>query len=141
MKRLQTAPYYSVILDECTDITVVEEMSDFFRWTEKGKPVERFFDVLPLKEMNTETITTVLMDYLVQKELSLSHLVGMGFDGAATFSGRITGVQARIKKHSPFVIYVHCHCHQLQLAYIQAANQTPGIEHMYATVLSLWKFF
>ena len=141
LNRLRKAPYYSVMLDECTDITVVEEMSVFFRWTENGEPVEHFFDVLPLKKTNAESITTVLMDYLVQKELSLSCLVGMGFDGAATFSGRTTGVQARIKKHSPFALYVHCHCHLLQLACIQAANQTPGIEHVYTTVSSLWKFF
>ena len=124
-----------------TDITVVEEMSFFFRWTENGEPVEHFFNVLPLKEANAESITMVLMDYLVQKELSLPCLVGMGFDRAATFSGCRTGVQARIKKHSPFAQYVHCHCHQLQLAYIQAANQTPGIEHVYTTVSSLWKYF
>ena len=36
---------------------------------------------------------------------------------------------------------MHCHCHLLQLACIQAANQTPGIEHVYATVSSLWKYF
>ena len=141
LRRLRNAPYYSVMLDECTDVTVVEEMSVFFRWTEKGEPVEHFFDVLPLKEANAESITTVLMDYLVKKELSLSHLVGMGFDGAATFSGRVNGVQSRIKKHSPFAVYVHCHCHQLQLACIQAANETPGIEHVYTTISSLWKFF
>ena len=92
---LESPPKSSILqLDECTDVTVVEEMSVFFRWTENGEPVEHFFDVLPLKKANAESITTVLMDYLVQKELSLSCLVGMGFDGAATFSGRTTGVQA-----------------------------------------------
>ena len=141
MKRLQNASYYSVMLDECTDVTVVEEMLVFFRWTEKGEPVEHFFDVLPLKEVNAESITAVVTEYLARKELLLSRLVGMGFDGAATFSGRVSGVQARLKKHSPFAVYVHCHCHQLQLACIQAANGTPGIEHVYTTVLSLWKFF
>ena len=70
-----------------------------------------FFYVLPSKETNAESITSVLMDYLVQKELSLSCLVGMGFDGAATFSGRTTGVQARIKKHLSFALYMHCLCH------------------------------
>ena len=61
----------------------------------------------------------------------------MGFDGAATFSGKKSGVQARMKKHSPHTLFVHCHCHQLQLAYVQAANRTAGIEH----VTILCKFF
>ena len=67
--------------------------------------------------------------------------MGLGFDGAATFSGKRTGVQARIKKHTPHAIFVHCHCHLLQLACIQAANSTPGISHIYVTLTSLWKYF
>ena len=53
----------------------------------------------------------------------------MGFDGASTFSGKKTGVQARLKKHSLHALFVHCHCHILQLACVQAANSTPGIKY------------
>ena len=35
-------------------------------------------------------------------------------------------------------LFVHCYCHKLQLACVQAANATTGIEHVYVT---LWKFF
>ena len=75
------------------------------------------------------------------KNNQLSNLIGMGFDGAATFSGKKSGVQARTKKNSPHALFVHCHCHQLQLACVQAANGTAGIEHVYVTLTKLWKFF
>ena len=65
----------------------------------------------------------------------------MGFDGAATFSGDKTGVQRRLKELSPHALFVHCHCHVLQLASVQAANATPGIKHVYTTLMTLWKFF
>ena len=65
----------------------------------------------------------------------------MGFDGAATFSGKKSGVQARMKEHSPHALFVHCHCHQLQLACVQAAIGTAGIEHVYVTLTTLWKIF
>lgn len=65
----------------------------------------------------------------------------MGFDGAATFSGKRSGVQARMKNFAPHALFVHCHCHMLQLACIQAANSTPGIKHIYTTLTALWKFF
>ena len=42
----------------------------------------------------------------------------MGFDGAATFSGKKSGVQGRLKKHVPHAVFVHCHCHMMQLACI-----------------------
>ena len=51
--------------------------------------------------------------------------MGMVFDGASTFSGKKTGVQTRMKKLAPHVLFVHCHCHLLQLACVQAANSTP----------------
>ena len=47
------------------------------------------------------------------KNLQVGRIVRLGFDGAATFSGRRTGVQARIKKHTPHALFVHCHCHLL----------------------------
>ena len=68
-------------------------------------------------------------------------LIGMGFDGAATFSGDKTGVQRRLKKLSPHALFVHCCCHVLQLASVHAANATPGIKHVYTTLMTLWKFF
>ena len=64
----------------------------------------------------------------------------MGFDRAATFSGKKTGVQARLKKHASHAVFVHCHCHLLQLVCAQAANSMTGIKHVY-TMLTLWKYF
>ena len=65
----------------------------------------------------------------------------MGFDGAATFAGKKSGVQARLKKHAPHSVFVHCHCHKLQLACVQSANSTEGIKHVYTTLTTLWNFF
>ena len=79
---------------------------------------------------------------LKSENIQLSNLIGMGFDGAATFSRKKSGVQARMKKqkHSPHALFVHCHCHQLQLACVQAANGTAGIEHVYVTLTTLLKY-
>ena len=71
----------------------------------------------------------------------MGRIVGLGFDGAATFSGRRTSVQTRIKKHTPHALFVHCHCHLLQLACVQSANKTPGFVHVYRTLTTLWKHF
>ena len=65
----------------------------------------------------------------------------MGFDGAATFSGDKTAIQRRLKELSHHAIFVHCHCHVLQLASVQAVNATPGIKHVYTTPMTLSKFF
>ena len=141
LKRLQRASYYSIMADECTDITTVEELSVFCRWEEDGLPVEHFLEIVHLQKANAESIHSALIECLKQKNLQVKRIVGMGFDGASTFSGPKTGVQARMKKLAPHALFVHCHCHLLQLACVQAANSTPGIKHVYVTLTALWKFF
>ena len=81
------------------------------------------------------------MEYCREKNIQLGRLIGMRFDGAATFSGDKTGVQIRLKELSPHALFVHCHCHVLQLASVQAANATPGVKHVYTTLMTLWSFF
>ena len=91
--------------------------------------------------MNAQSIYSVLLDWLKKKDLQCSKLIGMGFDGAATFVGKKSGVQARLKKHAPHSVFVHCHCHKLQLVCVQSANSTEGIKHVYTTLTTLWKCF
>ena len=141
LKHLHQTPFYSIMADECTDVSTVEELSLFCRWIENGEPTEHFIDFLPMKRTDTESIYSALVECLKSKNIQLSNLIGMGFDGAATFSGKKSGVQARMKNHSPHALFVHCHCYQLQLACVQAANGTAGIEHVYVTLTTLWKFF
>ena len=63
----------------------------------------------------------------------------MGFDVAATFFGKKTVVQARLKKHAPHAVLVHCHL--LQLACMQAANSMTGIKPVHTMLTTLWKYF
>ena len=65
----------------------------------------------------------------------------MGFDGAATFSGRKTGVQARLRKLAAHALFIHCRNHRLQLACVQAANQVRIIKWVYSNLTTLWKLF
>ena len=107
---------------------------------ESGVPEEHFIEILPLKKANAESIYSALVEYCREKNIQLGRLIGMGFVGAATFSGDKTRVQRRLKELSPHALFVHCHCNVLQLASVQAANATPGIKHVYTTLMMLWKF-
>ena len=100
-----------------------------------------FLDIVPLKKADDESIYLALVMCIKDKNLQVGTIVGMGFDGAATFSGKKTGVQARLKKHAPHAGVVHCHCHLQQLACIQAANSTTGIKYVNITLTTLCKYF
>ena len=127
--------------NECTDITTVEELSVFCHWEEGGIPNECFLDIGPLKTADAERICSALLTCLRDNNLQVGKIVGIEFDGASTFSGSKTGVQAWLKKHAPHAIFVHCHCHLLQLVCVQPANNTDGIKHVFTTLTTLSKYF
>ena len=101
---------------------------------ESGVPEEYFIEILPLKKANAESIYSALVEYCREKNIQLGRLIGIGFDGAATFSGDKTGVQRRLKELLPHELFV------FQLVSVQAANTTPDIKHVYTTMIMLWKF-
>ena len=123
--RLHKAPFFNIMADECTDIASIEELTSCCGWVESGVPEEHFIGILSLKKANAESIYSASVEYCREKNIQLGRLIGMGFDGAATFSGDKTGVQRRLKELSPHALFVHCRCHVLQLASVQAAKATP----------------
>ena len=92
LARLQNARYFSLLADECTDITTIQELSVVCRWVENGLPVEHFIEIIPLKKADAQTIYATQVDCLKVKRVQINKLIGMGFDGAVTFSGKHKGV-------------------------------------------------
>ena len=80
-------------------------------------------DIVLLKKIDAEIIYLALVKCIKDKILKVGNIVGMGFDDAAIFSGKKIGVQARLKKHAPYAVFVHCcHCHLLQLACVHSCQ-------------------
>ena len=57
-----------------------------------GKPEKHFLMILHICSTDPSTITKALPSFLQQKQLDLRKLTGQGYDGAATFAGKISGV-------------------------------------------------
>ena len=78
---------FRLMAEECTDITAVEELSIYCCWVEYGRwspTVKHFLEILPLKRTDAESVYSVIVSCLRQKNIQLSKLVVMGFNGAAT---------------------------------------------------------
>ena len=141
LASISRSKFFTLMADECTDVSSTEELSNCCRWLENGKPVEHFIDIIHITEMKAAAITTVLTEFMSSHGIDVRQMRGMGFDGAATFSGKKSGVQTRLKNLSPHAIYLHCRNHILQLACVQAANTIPSIKKVYSNFTSLWKLF
>ena len=87
LKLLHKAPFFSLVADECTGIMTIEELSVFCRWEEDREPVEFFFFFFYFESRFSINLASFIY-WLKQRNTQISKLVGMGFDGAATFSGK-----------------------------------------------------
>ena len=141
IESLKSSPYFSVLADECVDISTTEELSICCRWIVNGKPEEHFLTVLYLCAQDAATISDAISSFLESKNLDYRKLIGQGYDGAATFAGELNGVQKRMRTLAAHSFYIHCACHRLQLASMQAANSVPEIKKMFGTMGDIWKLF
>ena len=92
----------------------IEELSICGRWLFKGEPVEHFLGIVHARDLSLEKL---------------------GFNDASTMSGERSGVQIRLRVYSPSALYVHCRCHQLQLAAIHASKEHNEVMHVLGTLL------
>ena len=70
LKRLHKAPFFSIMVDECTDVHSWEELIICCRWVESSVPEENFIVILLLKKANAESIYSALVEYCRERNIS-----------------------------------------------------------------------
>ena len=141
LDQVQKSQFFSIMADESCDVSTVEELSICARLLNNGKPEEHFLKLIPVDRTDAETITSAIKAYLHQNNLLATKIRAIGLDGAAAMSGVRTGVQARLRRDSPLAIYIHCRCHQLQLACVYAARSVKAVTRVQSNILTIWKVF
>ncbi|KAI6649994.1 52 kDa repressor of the inhibitor of the protein kinase-like [Oopsacas minuta] len=106
IQSLRSSPCFSILADECQDISTQEELSICCRWIVDGYREEHFVDILHVKDVDAASITQALTTFIEVNNLDYRRLVGQGYDGTATFSGCTNGVQRRIRTHSAHAVYI-----------------------------------
>jgi len=94
--------------------------------------MEHFIELVPLREADASTIYETLTDCMKKKGLVIGYMIGMGFDGAVTFSGKQNGVQA---------LELNFCALPLPSLATDLSNNTQSIKHVYTTLTTLWKYF
>ncbi|KAL5243786.1 hypothetical protein ACI65C_011196 [Semiaphis heraclei] len=124
---------------------VLKQNQSLLEWVEKqncGKIRELFLCIVELSGTNAETITETIDRELKKRELDYSKLISLGFDGAANFSGSITGVRKRLSEIAHREIpYIHCRAHLLSLALTSARNKHVSIKRTLQVVKDIYKLF
>ena len=96
--------------------------------------------IVHIRSLDAETLASTITSSLESQGFNIKRLIGQGYVGAVPFSVKNTGVQRRMRTLYGHALYIHCSCHRLQLASIQAADK-PKIKKFFGMLLSLLKLF
>ena len=143
LENLLSSPFYSIMVDETTDVAILKEMVVYIRYlSPAAKVCTSFLTIIELPNGTAETVEKYLTTYLESKLILLSNMVGFGSDGASVMIGRHNGVAARLKCHQPILTSIHCIAHRLALAAGQSGDSVPYIANtIKPTLRQLFYFY
>ncbi|XP_042446507.1 zinc finger MYM-type protein 1-like [Zingiber officinale] len=114
---------FSLMVDECRDISVKEQMGVVLRYVNKhGCVIERFLAIVHVSNTSAISLKKIIDELFAKHKLSLSRLRGQGYDEASNMRGESNGLKALILKENSSARYVHCFAHQLQLVVVAVAK-------------------
>lgn len=138
--EVRCAGCLSVIIDETTDISRLEQVSICLRYVYQGITKETFVGFYETASTDGESLYKLVKDVFTDMQLNLSNIVGQCFDGASNMTGKNKGLAARMLETSPTAIYVHCYGHLLNLAVQDTMTDTEVLRNALGTIQSLYNF-
>lgn len=117
IQAIKDANFYSILIDETADITRTEQISIYFRAVSADLLASEYFmGFYATDDTKSRTLFDIVTDVLLRFDLPLSKLRGQCYDGAANVSGKISGLQQRIKEIESRALEIHCNAHNLNLS-------------------------
>lgn len=109
LNEARSAKWFSVMADECTDESTMEQMSICITYVKASDgnfdAREEFLGFVDLEKTNAECISASIISFLKDCNLDLNNLLGQGYDGASVKSGKVSGVCTRIQNIQPQALY------------------------------------
>ena len=142
LKALASSPYFSLMIDESTDIAVIKQLVLVGRYilpTDDATTTFLALDDLP--DGKADTIESVILNVMKMKGLDVSGLRAFGSDGTPVMTRATSGVANRLKDRFPTLISIHCVNHRLALAAAHAADDLHYLVRFKATLQTLFLFY
>lgn len=126
---IQKAKFFTIMIDECTDVSNHEQLVLCLRWVHEDLEVhEDFIGLYHVPNTCSETLVASIKDCLLRMNLNLNRCRGQCYDGASAMAGSKNGVAARILSEEPRALFTHCYGHSLNLAVCDAIKQCKPIQ-------------
>lgn len=142
LEDIRPHEYFSLIVDETTDISQVEQVSLCIRHVDAHYNIlDDFLGLYAIPKTDAATMVSIVKDFLCRFNLPLANLRAQCYDGASNMAGVHTGVQRRIRDEQPKVVYVHCTNHSLNLAVQEASSRVRCVRDTLSFTNELASFF
>ncbi|XP_054588645.2 zinc finger protein 862 [Nothobranchius furzeri] len=126
LKDIQSSVAIGLEIDESTDVFVTRQLDLHVRYMDaEGKLYSQFLGLVALSDGKANTIVAALNEVLVKKKVPTEKLFGLGTDGAAVMTGRLSGVAKQMQDSLPWLLSVACAAHRLALACKDASSEVP----------------
>lgn len=118
----------SIMADETSDCGHREQMAIVLRFFDDklNSPVEHLVAIRRVTSVDAQAIFSELKVVLSLLKVDWKNVLSVCFDGAATMSGSVSGVQMRCKELNINIVYVHCYAHCLNLVLVDACTLDKG---------------
>ena len=126
---IQGAKFFTIMIDECTDISNHEQLVLCFRWVDDNLEVhEDFIGLYHIPNTCSETLVATVKDCLIRMNLTLNRCRGQCYDGASAMAGSKSDVATQILSEEPRALFTHCYGHSLNLAVCDSIKQCKIIQ-------------
>ena len=140
LTEIKSCKFYSIIMDETSDISKMEQVSICIRYVFEGTTKETFLGFFDTENTEGKFLYEFVKKVFKKFNLTLSDIIAECFDGAANMRGVHKGLATRMKECSPKAIYVHCYGHLLNLALQDALTELEPLRNALGTVQKLYNF-
>lgn len=141
LKLIKSVRFFSIIMDETSDISKTEQVSVCVRIVLEDLTIQEIFlGFYATENTQSETLFKIVEDIFIRYGLNFSDLRGQCYDGASNMSGKITGLKTRVLEIEPRALYVHCAAHTLNLVVQDALESIDFVRNFIGIVKEIIYF-
>uniref|UniRef100_A0A1X7U5U3 TTF-type domain-containing protein n=1 Tax=Amphimedon queenslandica TaxID=400682 RepID=A0A1X7U5U3_AMPQE len=143
INEVKESDCYAIVADEAQDKSHTEQLSLCIRYVNNHFEVnEHFVGFSNLHELNAHAIVGKIVERLEVLGLDIKKCFSQCYDGASVMSGKITGVQQRLRELAGNeCIYIHCHAHRLNLVLVDTTKSIKSVSDFFGIMGLVYRFF
>ena len=143
LEAIRASPAFSILCDGSTDVGLEDHMLIYVAYIEAGAffPTVTYLCTVKIQSGTGESLKDTVMKVLEVLDIPHMKMVGFITDGAASFTGRISGAVTRVRAIVPYLVGVHCIAHRTSLVMVSASKSLAplsGIDLILRNVHSLF---